>query len=47
MITPDFGVDTTTAQSRQVANPITELLPHHAIEPITEALEVEVQAIIK
>ena len=28
--TPDFGADTTTAESLQVADPITELLRHHA-----------------
>jgi len=46
ILTPDFGADT-TAESRQVADPITELLRDHAIELITAALEVEVQAIIK
>ena len=47
MLTPDFGADTTTAPSRQVADPITELLRDHARELITAALEVEVQALIK
>jgi len=47
MITPDFGADTTTAPSRQVADPITELLRDHARELITAAMEVEVQALIK
>ncbi len=47
MITPDFGADTTTTESRQVADPITELLRDHARDLITAALEVEVQALIK
>jgi len=47
MIIPGFGVDTTTAESRQVADPITELLRHHARELIAAALEAQVQAVMK
>lgn len=47
MITPDFDADKTTAESRQVFDPITELLRDHARELITVAMEVEVQAMIK
>jgi len=46
MIIPDFGANTTT-QSRQVADPITELLRHHAIELIAAAMEIEVQEMMK
>ena len=46
MITPNFAADT-TAQSRLVADPITELLRHHARELITAVREAEVQEIIR
>ncbi len=47
MIAPDFGAETTTAQSRHVAEAITELLRHHARELIAAALEAEMQAVMK
>jgi putative transposase len=46
MITPDFNAGTTTAASRQVADPITELLRHHARELIAAALEAEVRSVM-
>jgi transposase-like protein len=47
MITPNFGADITTAPSRQVADPITELLRQHARELIAAALEAEVAEVMK
>jgi putative transposase len=46
MITPDFGAGARTAASRQVTDPVTELLRHHARELIAAALEAEVQAMM-
>ena len=37
MITPDFGVVPTSDASREVADPVTELLRHHARELIAAA----------
>ncbi len=47
MIAPDFSAETTTAQSRQVAEVITSPLCHHARELIAVALEAEVQTVMK
>ena len=46
MITPDFGASATTAESGQVADPVTELLRHHARELIAAALEAEVRSVM-
>jgi hypothetical protein len=40
MITPNFAADRAITESRQVADPITELLRDHARELIAAALEV-------
>jgi transposase-like protein len=47
IITPNFATDTMTAQSRQVADPITELLRQSARELIALALEAEVAEVMK
>jgi putative transposase len=46
MLTPDFGADPTTNPSREVPDPITELLRAHARELIAAALEAEVQLVM-
>lgn len=46
IITPDFAAEPATATSREVADPITELLRHHARELIAAALEAEVRSVI-
>ena len=46
MITPDFGASATTAESGQVADPVTELLGHQARELIAVALEAEVRSVM-
>jgi hypothetical protein len=46
IITPNFAADTTITESRQVADPITELLRHHARELIAAALEAEVAEVL-
>jgi putative transposase len=47
MITPNFGAEPTTAASRGVPDPITELLRAHARELIAAALEAEVQSVLQ
>jgi hypothetical protein len=47
MITPNFGADPTTAASREVPDPITELLRVHARDLIAAALEAEVQSVLQ
>ncbi len=47
ILTPKFGDVPTTPESREVADPITELLRHHARELIAAALEAEVQSVMK
>ena len=47
MLTPNFGADETTAASREVPDPITELLRAHARELLAVALEAEVHSVIK
>ncbi len=47
MITPDFGALSTTDQSREVSDPITELLRVHARELIAAALEAEVHSVLQ
>jgi putative transposase len=46
MITPNFGGDPATNPSREVTDPITELLRSHARELIAAALEAEVQLVM-
>jgi transposase-like protein len=47
IITPNFATNTMTAESRQVDDPITELLRQYARELIAAALEIEVQEMMK
>jgi putative transposase len=47
MITPNFAADRAITESRQVADPITELLRDHARELIAAALEAEVAEVMK
>jgi putative transposase len=47
MIISNFAADRAITKSRQVADPITELLCHHARELIAAALEAEVKEVMK